>query len=86
MDTTAARSRGRSERAPSAATEINLRPAEAPPGQIPQTGGGGPGSGVRTGPAVAPGEYLVTITVGGATMKRVLRVERIGDIPPDPGS
>jgi hypothetical protein len=30
---------------------------------------------------VAEGDYLVTITVGGTTLRRVLRVERIGDIP-----
>ncbi|HEY0241884.1 MAG TPA: hypothetical protein VGC52_04415 [Gemmatimonadaceae bacterium] len=81
MDTTAARSRGRSERETGSSAEINLRPAEAAPGQQPQqTGGQG---GPRTGPAVPPGDYLVTITVGGATLKRVVRVERIGDIPAD---
>ena len=33
-------------------------------------GGGGP-------PAVSPGDYLVTITVAGETLKKVLRVERV---------
>ncbi len=72
--------------------EINLRPAEAPPGQPQGFGGGGGGGGGggrfgggRTGPMVAEGEYLVTITAGGTTMKRVVRVERIGEIPEDPG-
>ena len=34
---------------------------------------------------MAEGQYLVTITAGGATMTRVIRVERIGEIPEDPG-
>jgi photosystem II stability/assembly factor-like uncharacterized protein len=74
---------------PSASGEINLRPAEAPPGQQPQGGGGGGGgrfgTGQRTGPPVAEGDYLVTITANGTTMKRVIHVERIGDIPEDTG-
>ncbi|MBC7789912.1 MAG: glycosyl hydrolase [Anaerolineae bacterium] len=37
-------------------------------------GGGGP-------PLAAPGEYLVTITVAGETMKQVLRVERVSGGP-----
>jgi photosystem II stability/assembly factor-like uncharacterized protein len=67
--------------------EINLRPAEAPPGQQGQGGGGGGrfGGGQRAGGAVAEGDYLVTITAGGQTMKRVIHVERIGDIPDDTG-
>jgi hypothetical protein len=71
--------------------EINLRPAEAPPGPQAQGGGGGGGGGggrfggQRTGPAVAEGDYLVTITANGTTMKRVIHVERIGDIPEDTG-
>ncbi|MEO8575637.1 MAG: hypothetical protein ABI556_03005 [Gemmatimonadales bacterium] len=72
--------------------EINLRPAEAPPGP-PQAGVGGGGGGGgrfggggRTGPIVAEGDYLVTITAaGGTTMKRVIHVERIGEIPEDTG-
>jgi hypothetical protein len=32
---------------------------------------------------VAEGDYLVTITAGGATMKRVVHVERIGVVPED---
>ncbi|HMA19578.1 MAG TPA: hypothetical protein VKO87_02180, partial [Gemmatimonadaceae bacterium] len=48
-------------------------------------GGGRFGGGARPGPAVAEGDYLVTITVNGATMKRVVHVERIGDIPEDTG-
>ncbi len=41
-------------------------------------GGGGGGGGGRGGPPlVASGDYLVTLTVGGKTMKQVLRVERV---------
>jgi hypothetical protein len=71
--------------------EINLRPAEAPPGPAQACGGGGGGGGGRfggggrPGPAVAEGDYLVTISANGATMKRVVHVERIGDIPEDSG-
>ena len=88
MDTTARRGRGPGG-AGQATGEINLRPAEAPPGP-PQAGGGGGGggrfgSGARNGPPVPPGDYLVTITANGMTMKRVVRVERIGDIPEDFG-
>jgi hypothetical protein len=63
--------------------EINLRPAEAAPGapQFGGGGGGGGGFGGRNGPAVPPGDYLVTITAGGQTLKRVLHVERVGEIP-----
>ena len=62
--------------------EINLRPAEAPPGPA-QFGGGGTGGGFggRNGPSVPPGDYLVTITSGGQTLRSVLHVERIGEIP-----
>jgi hypothetical protein len=70
--------------------EINLRPAEAPAGAPPAGGGGGGGGGrfgggQRTGALVPEGDYLVTITANGTTMKRVLHVERIGDIPEDTG-
>ena len=69
--------------------EINLRPAEAPLGAAQPFGGGGGGGGRfgggRTGPIVAEGDYLVTITAGGMTMKRVIRVERIGEIPEETG-
>jgi hypothetical protein len=70
--------------------EINLRPAEAAIG-APQGGPGGGGGGRfgagggRPGPAVAEGDYLVTITAGGTTMKRAVHVERIGDLPEDSG-
>ncbi|MBA3405452.1 MAG: hypothetical protein H0U13_12330, partial [Gemmatimonadaceae bacterium] len=75
--------------------ELNLRPAEAPlragPAGGPGGGGaggggggrGGPG-GQRTGPPVAEGDYLVTITAGGQTMRRTIHVERTGQLPPDP--
>ncbi len=68
---------------------INLRPAEAPPG--PPTGfpggagGGGFGGAARAGNAVTEGDYLVTITANGVTMKRVVHIERVGDIPEDSG-
>jgi hypothetical protein len=68
--------------------EINLRPAEAPPGQQGQGGGGGGGrfGGQRAGAAVPEGDYLVTITTAsGQTLKRVIHVERIGEIPEDTG-
>ncbi len=69
------------------AGEPNLRPAEAPAGQAPGGGGagGGRGRGGRNGPVVAEGEYLVTITVGGNVLKRVVKVERLGDIPAETG-
>ncbi|MBA2688059.1 MAG: hypothetical protein H0U64_08155 [Gemmatimonadaceae bacterium] len=73
----------------------NLRPAEAPVAPAAGAGGagafgaggggrGGLGAG-RTGPAVEAGDYLVTITVGGQTLRRAVRVERIGEIREDPG-
>ena len=69
--------------------EINLRPAEAPPGQQGQFGGGGGGGrfgGQRAGAPVPEGDYLVTITTAsGQTLKRVIHVERIGAIPEDTG-
>jgi hypothetical protein len=79
--------RGRGQGGPGAASgEINLRPAEAPPGGGQAFGGGRGGfGGFRAGPPVAEGDYLVTITAGGATMKRVVHVERIGTIPEDSG-
>ena len=66
---------------------INLRPAEAPPGAGQGFGGGRGGffGGGRPGGPVEEGDYLVTITANGATMKRVVHVERIGDVGPDFG-
>jgi hypothetical protein len=48
-------------------------------GRAPVTGGGGGGFGGFGGgaPAVASGDYLVSITVDGKTLSRVLRVERV---------
>ena len=69
----------------------NLRPAEAPAGGMRGLGGGGGGGGRfgggggRPGPNVEPGEYLVTITAGGQTMRRTVKVERIGEVRDDPG-
>jgi hypothetical protein len=50
-----------------------------PPGQAGggRGGGGGFGGGRGQAPAVAAGDYLVTLTVGGKTYKQVLRVERL---------
>jgi hypothetical protein len=61
--------------------DINLRPAEAPIG-APQGGGGGGGGfgGARAGNLVEPGDYMVTITAGGQTMRQVVHVERVGEI------
>jgi hypothetical protein len=39
-------------------------------------GGGGGGGGGGGAPVVSPGDYLVSITVNGKTMKQKLRVER----------
>jgi hypothetical protein len=69
-----------------AAGEINLRPAEAPPGPPAPGGGGGGGGGfggARNGPTVPPGDYMVTITANGQTMKRILHVERVSEIRED---
>ena len=68
---------------------MNLRPAEAP-AEHPAVAGGGGGGGRfggfgRAGSAVPEGDYLVTITANGVTMKRVVHVERIGSLPEDPG-
>jgi hypothetical protein len=70
--------------------ELNLRPAEAPPGVtggFPGGGGGGGGGGFfgggRAGPMVPEGDYLVTITASGQTMKRVVHVERVSEIRED---
>ena len=40
-------------------------------------GGGGRRGGGGAAPLVGTGDYLVSITVGGHTMKQVLRVERV---------
>jgi photosystem II stability/assembly factor-like uncharacterized protein len=88
MDTTARQGRGGPGGLRRPAGEINLRPAEDPPGTPPAAaGGGGRGrfGGQRSGPPVPEGDYLVTITANGITMKRVVHVERIGDIPEDSG-
>jgi hypothetical protein len=50
-------------------------------------GGGGRGGGFGGGggaPLMAPGDYLVTLTVGGQTFRQKLRVERMdgfGEVP-----
>jgi hypothetical protein len=67
--------------------EVNLRPAEAPIGG--GAGGGGEGGGGggggffgggRVGNLVDPGDYMVTISAGGQTMRQVVHVERVGEI------
>src|SRR4029079_18148377 len=75
------RGRGQGGQPGAASGEINLPPAEAPPGGVPGFGGGGGGGrggfgGQRAGAAVPEGDYLVTITANGTTMKRVVHVER----------
>ena len=39
-------------------------------------GGGGGGRGRPQAPIVAPGDYLVTVSVNGKVMRQTLRVER----------
>jgi hypothetical protein len=78
--------RGRPGGAPG---EINLRPAESRPGEVPGGGGGSGGGGGgfgggRNGPMLPEGDYLVTITASGQTMRRVLHVERVSEIPVEP--
>jgi hypothetical protein len=48
----------------------------SPPGQNPFAGGGGAFGARPQAPVVSPGEYLVTITVNGKTLKQRLMVER----------
>jgi hypothetical protein len=43
-------------------------------------GGGRRGQGGRGGDTVDPGDYMVTITAGGQTMRQVVHVERVSDI------
>jgi hypothetical protein len=71
------RGQGRGAGAPG---EINLRPAEAPPGGAREGGGGGLFGGGRAGNLVEPGDYMVTITANGQTMRQVVHVERVGEI------
>jgi hypothetical protein len=66
--------------------EYPMRPAEAAtlgpatPGEGFGGGGGGGFGGGRAGPAVEPGDYLVTINVGGTQMRQVVHVERVSEI------
>jgi len=67
------------------ADQINLRPAEE---QLGAGGGGrggrgGFGGGNRAGAYVEEGDYLVTVTVAGRTMKQVVHVERVGEVGSD---
>ena len=43
-------------------------------------GGGGGFGGARAGNLVDPGDYMVTITVGGQVMRQVVHVERVSEI------
>ena len=45
-----------------------------------EDGGGGFFGRRRTGNLVEPGDYMVTINVGGQTMRQVVHVERVTDI------
>ena len=81
--TTRAARGGRRGQGGGAPGEINLRPAESPIGERGGGGGGGGGGGfggARAGNLVEPGDYMVTITVGGQTMRQVVHVERVGEI------
>lgn len=72
--TGAPRARGRGE--------PNLRPAELPAGREPESFAERFGLGQRRGKYVDAGDYLVTIMPpGGQALKRVVHVERIGDVP-----
>ena len=80
-DTTGRAARGgRRGQGGGALAEINLRPAETPVGERGGGGGGGGSGGARGGNLVEPGDYMVTITVGGQTMRQVVHVERVGEI------
>lgn len=59
------------------------RPAEAPPGAAADFGNIFRQQ--RRGPYVAPGDYLVTVTAGGETMRGVVHVERVSDVADDEG-
>ena len=66
--------------------DLNLRPAEATALGPVAAGGGGEGGGGgffgggRVGNLVDPGDYWVTINVGGQTLRQIVHVERISDI------
>jgi hypothetical protein len=74
-------SRRRRQTGGSAPGEINLRPAEGPIGGAAPAGGEGGGfGGGRNGNLVDPGDYIVTLTAGGQTMRQYVHVERVGEI------
>ena len=84
-DTTAGAGRGRRGGFGGGPGEINLRPAEATALGPATPGGGGEGSGGffgggRLGNLVDPGDYVVTINVGGQVMRQYVHVERVSDI------
>jgi len=85
-DTTAGQGRGRRGGfGGGGAGELNLRPAEATTLGPAAPGGGGEGGGGffgggRTGNLVEPGDYVVTINVGGQVLRQYVHVERVSDI------
>jgi hypothetical protein len=84
-DTTAAPGRARRGGFGGGPGEINLRPAEAPTLGPATPGGGGEGGGGffgggRVGNLVDPGDYVVTVNVGGQVMRQYVHVERVSDI------
>jgi hypothetical protein len=83
-DTTEVAGRRRGAEGRGAPGEINLRPAEAAAGGAAAGGGEGGGGGFfgggRAGNLVEPGDYMVTISAGGQTMRQVVHVERVGEI------
>ena len=65
--------------------ETNLRPAEATTLGPAVAGAGGEGGGGffgggRVGNLVDPGDYAVTINVGGQSLRQIVHVERVSDI------
>jgi hypothetical protein len=78
-----ARGQGRRRQGGTTPGEINLRPAEGPIGGAAGGGageGGGGFGGGRNGNLVDPGDYVVTITAAGQTMRQYVHVERVGEI------
>jgi hypothetical protein len=59
--------------------EPHRRPAEAPPGSS-ASDDENPFRGRRQGALVPEGDYLMTVTVAGQTVRHVVRVERVGPV------
>ncbi|HKG94452.1 MAG TPA: hypothetical protein VKA84_21240 [Gemmatimonadaceae bacterium] len=85
----------RQSSAPGMWGDLYLRPAEERPrrpGQGAEEGGeggegrgGGRFGGGRQGPLVKPGDYLVTVTVAGQTLRQVITVERTTEVNEEGG-